>query len=340
MKFLVTGHTGFKGSWLVLLLRALGHQVDGVSLKPQSESLFVKASLERLCETSSYIDIRNKGDFQNYILHSNADVVVHLAAQSLVRESYRDPVGTFETNFNGTLNLLEMLNKNHNFRSCIIVTTDKVYLNTGKRDGYSEGDPLGGRDPYSASKAAADILTQAWRASTSSSSIPINIVRAGNVIGGGDWSDNRIIPDLVRSIQSNQPAVIRNPQSVRPWQHVLDCLTGYLALVDNPIAYSLNGEWNFGPELGQNLTVQNMADIFLGQFENTTPWKLDSEVGPKESDYLTLDSTKARTTLDWKDLLPLEKGIVWTAEWYKSYLRGENSQLISASQIERYLKLK
>ena len=197
MKFLLTGHTGFKGSWLVLLLRTLGHQVDGVSLRPQPNSLFVKANLERLCGNSSYVDIRDKRDFQNHILRSNADVVIHLAAQSLVRESYRNPVATFETNFNGTLNLLEVLNRNHNFRSCIIVTTDKVYLNTGKKEGYSERDPLGGRDPYSASKAAADILTQAWRASISSASIPINIVWAGNVIGGGDWSENRIIPDLV-----------------------------------------------------------------------------------------------------------------------------------------------
>lgn len=340
MKFLVTGHTGFKGSWLVLLLRAMGHQVEGISLAPLANSHFAQAGIEKLCNKNSFLDIRNKLEFQNQIMRSDAEIVVHLAAQSLVRESYKNPVGTFETNFNGTLNLLEVIDKNHSFQSCIIVTTDKVYLNSEKKGGYSEDDALGGADPYSASKVAADIMTQAWRKSQSLNSIPINIVRAGNVIGGGDWSENRLIPDLVRSIETGSPALIRNPYSIRPWQHVLDCLTGYLALVRQPITLEFNSEWNFGPDANNELSVELMVNMFLAHFEGSLGWQLDDQIGPKETSYLTLNSSKARSQLNWKEYLPLEKGITMTAEWYKKYLLGENVLKISSTQIDRYLELK
>ena len=246
MKYLVTGHTGFKGSWLVAKLKIEGHEVFGISLNPPKKSHFNLAQINQYMDRDIRVDIRDLEFLEKIVMELNPEVVVHLAAQSLVLESYRNPINTYETNINGTLNILKSCSNIDGLKAVAIVTSDKVYKSSPKKS-FVETDPLGGDDPYSSSKAAADLLTQAWR--TSFGKVPISIARAGNVIGGGDWSKNRIIPDLVNSLKGNKEFLLRYPHSVRPWQHVLDCLNGYQMLVQQQINSGLQGEWNFGPDV-------------------------------------------------------------------------------------------
>jgi len=246
VKYLVTGHTGFKGSWLVAKLKIEGHEVFGISLNPPKKSHFNLAQINQYMDRDIRVDIRDLEFLEKIVMELNPEVVVHLAAQSLVLESYRNPINTYETNINGTLNILKSCSNIDGLKAVAIVTSDKVYKNSPKKS-FVETDPLGGDDPYSSSKAAADLLTQAWR--TSFGKVPISIARAGNVIGGGDWSKNRIIPDLVNSLKGNKEFLLRYPHSVRPWQHVLDCLNGYQMLVQQQINSGLQGEWNFGPDV-------------------------------------------------------------------------------------------
>lgn len=338
MHYLVTGHTGFKGSWLVLFLKALGHKVSGIALTPEKESLFNQAELKGLMEHDFRIDIRDKSSLASKIRLIDPDVIIHLAAQPLVRFSYLHPIETFEVNVLGTLNLLEATQGLANLKATLIITTDKVYKNLGHKNGYRESDALGGDDPYSASKAAADIATQSWAKSFGKS--PIAVARAGNVIGGGDWAVDRLIPDLVRSYRVSKVPVIRNPNSIRPWQHVLDCLHGYLLLIEAMISKEVQGEWNFGPDHREIHVVSEVIDSFAKFYGVTgSPWVLDEGSHPKESDFLLLDSAKAKSQLGWADQLDFHKTLEWTATWYRDYSRlGANEA--TKAQINAFLGLK
>ena len=317
MHYLITGHTGFKGSWLSLMLQMQGHEVSGISLNPPQKSLFVQADLEGTFKHDFRIDIRNKEELTKAVHTINPDIIVHLAAQPLVRESYKYPVETFETNVIGTLNVLEATRELTNLQAALIITTDKVYKNHNHLRGYVETDELGGDDPYSASKAAADIAAQSWIKSFAK--VPMAIARAGNVIGGGDWATDRIIPDLVNAYSNGQLPTLRYPDAIRPWQHVLDCLNGYLKLIDHMLETKTGGEWNFGPSLDDKFNVGDLTKQVAKNFGfQNAVWNLESMQQPHESGYLLLDSSKSRTELNWTDLLDFSSGVKWTTSWYQN----------------------
>jgi CDP-glucose 4,6-dehydratase len=339
MHYLITGHTGFKGSWLSLMLQIQGHTVSGISLEPLEKSLFKQAFLSDIFEHDLRIDIRNSKELTEAVKNISPEVIVHLAAQPLVRESYKDPLGTFETNVLGTLNLLEATKELTRLKATLIITTDKVYKNHNHLRGYVETDELGGNDPYSASKAAADIATQSWIRSFGTT--PIAIARAGNVIGGGDWASDRIIPDLVNAYSSKQIPILRYPNAIRPWQHVLDCLNGYLLLIDSMIGKQTSGEWNFGPVLGEKYSVANLVDAFANAWgvsntENT--FQLEKSEQPHEADYLLLDSKKASSLLGWTNKLDFGKSIALTAEWFKQ-CQSQNPFEITTYQIKKFFSI-
>jgi CDP-glucose 4,6-dehydratase len=320
MHFLITGHTGFKGAWLSLLLQERGHKVSGVSLEPELNSLFAKANLGNIFDNDIRCDIRDYENLANRFREINPDVVIHMAAQALVRESYRDPTRTFETNVMGTINVLKSSQLLPDLKAQLIITTDKVYKNSDKRTGYVESDPLGGHDPYSASKAMADIATQSWLASFVNA--PTAIARAGNVIGGGDVCKDRLIPELIESFSSSTPPILRSPHSIRPWQFVLDCLNGYLELVNALLAGNGLGTWNFGPEATEVRTVADVAARAGVEWGASTNWESDLGDHPRETKLLLLNSKKARTELAWNDKLSFEESLGWTINWYKNVNRG------------------
>lgn len=335
LKFLLTGHTGFKGAWLTAMLQSLGHQVSGLSLDPLSNSLFLRTGLAEIVAGDLRVDIRDTVATARGVARVAPDVVIHMAAQPLVRASYLDPRTTIETNVNGTFNVLQAIAKTESVKAAVIVTTDKVYRNVGKAQGYVEDDPLGGHDPYSASKAMADILTTSWASSFDGCSI--GIARAGNVIGGGDVSEDRLFPDLVRSFASGESAGLRAPASVRPWQHVLDCLQGYLALVDHLLdTHSAGDAWNFGPDPESFKTVAQAATVAAESWGAGASWESVADNGPHEASMLTLDSTKARTQLDWSDRLSFEEAIEWTIRWSKEVEAGRDPREVTQEQISAF----
>lgn len=339
MNYLVTGHTGFKGSWLSLMLQMQGHTVSGISLDPPEKSLFNQADLSNLFQNDLRIDIRNSTELSSAVKKIDPEVIIHLAAQPLVRESYRDPVGTFEINVLGTLNLLEATKVLANLRATLVITTDKVYKNHNHLRGYVETDELGGDDPYSASKAAADIASQSWVKSFATT--PVAIARAGNVIGGGDWATDRIIPDLVKAYSSDQTPTLRYPHAIRPWQHVLDCLNGYLKLVDSMIAHGVSGEWNFGPDLTVKHEVLDLVKVFAkawGVQETESSWAIEEAEQPHEAGFLLLDSSKARRSLGWSDKLSFSDSINWTANWFKAAQTNDPLQ-VTTNQIKNFLAI-
>jgi len=317
MHYLITGHTGFKGSWLSLMLEMQGHTVSGIALDPLEKSLFNQAQLHNIFKHDLRLDIRNGDTLAVAMKEIQPEVLIHLAAQPLVRESYKTPVETFDTNVLGTLNVLEATRELHDLKATLIITTDKVYKNHNQLRGYVESDELGGDDPYSASKAAADIATQSWAKSFAKS--PIAIARAGNVIGGGDWAQDRIIPDLVNAYSSGALPILRFPDAIRPWQHVLDCLNGYLVLVEKQISEHLVGAWNFGPELSESHKVSDLVENFADAWGITgISWNLEANEQPHEAGYLLLDSSKAREMLGWADQLSFTETVKWTMSWYKA----------------------
>ena len=322
MHFLVTGHTGFKGAWLSLILQQRGHVVSGISLAPERGSLFEQASIGKYLENDIYCDIRDLTKLTTSFKKINPDVVIHLAAQALVRESYRNPIVTFETNALGTLNVLQASQQIGQLKAQLIVTTDKVYKNVSKSSGYVETEALGGQDPYSASKAMADLATQSWLSSFENA--PTAIARAGNVLGGGDVCADRLMPDLVHSYSSGATPKLRAPNSVRPWQHVLDCLNGYLTLVDAVIENKADGAWNFGPDENQSKTVADVANIAAEVWGVKKSWENDSGNHPHEASMLILNSNKARTNLGWSDKLSFEETVEWTTNWYINVNSGKN----------------
>lgn len=322
MHYLITGHTGFKGTWLTLLLKQRGHEVSGIALDPPPNSLFESAGVANQLKFDFRGDIRNYDSLEKKFSQANPDVIIHLAAQALVSESYKNPLYTFSTNVTGTINVLRASQVLNNLRAQLIITTDKVYRNTNKTSGYVESDALGGQDPYSASKAMADIATQSWLASFKNS--PTAIARAGNVIGGGDVCVDRLVPDLVKSYSQGETPRLRSPNSIRPWQHVLDCLNGYLMLVNSLLEGNATGPWNFGPEIKQIRSVADLSEIASEAWGVNHIWELDSTEQFFESSVLLLNSNKARASLGWHDKLNFEESVRLTINWYKNVNMGES----------------
>lgn len=341
-RVLLTGHTGFKGGWMALWLRRLGAQVVGVSLPPESERGFFNATrLEQLID-HRIADIRQSAAFADAVRDVDADLVVHMAAQALVRKSYEDPLDTYLTNVIGTAAVLEAARRMNSLKGALVVTSDKCYENREWVWGYRENDRMGGADPYSSSKGCAELLVSAYRRSffSASDGPQLASARAGNVFGGGDWSKDRLIPDIVKSAIAGTPVVIRNPGSIRPWQHVLEPVHGYLLLC----ARLLNGDrgfadgWNFGPDAESVADVETVADCFRRAWG---PETLKFEFGrskdaPHEAGVLRLDSTKARTQLGWKPRLSLEEAVKLTADWHKAAIGGAEMRQASESQIAAY----
>lgn len=336
MRYLITGHTGFKGAWLAAMLKAQGHEVVGISLPALEKSIYKEAKLSDIFSSEYFLDIRDREDFGKAIRSTKADIAFHLAAQPLVRESYKTPIETYETNVIGTLNFLKGI-KDSDVSAAVVITTDKVYKNRNLLRGYTESDEIGGHDPYSSSKAAADIATQSWVASYECKNVAI--ARAGNVIGGGDWAQDRLIPDLVQAFTLGKHARIRYPNSIRPWQHVADCLSGYLALSDVILKKGVVGEWNFGPQIDSNNKVSRVADLASSAWGGNATWELDQNTQLHEAGYLLLDSTKARKQLNWEDKLDFQSTINWTFNFYKEVVEGSNPRDLLEKQVTKFLSL-
>ncbi len=320
------------------MLNELGHEIHGYALDPIQGSLFARAHLSSLCSSDIRADIRDSEKLSKELSRVCPDVIIHLAAQPLVRYGYEHPEETFTTNIDGTLNVLAASAKLNGLLSLLIVTTDKVYNNTSKTEGYVESDPLGGLDPYSASKAAADILTQSW--AYTRQDLPIAIARAGNVIGGGDVSSDRLLPDVIKAFSESRTAEIRNPKAVRPWQHVLDCLNGYLCLSDSVVQGGSRGAWNFGPDEESCKSVGEVADIAKELWGGSVDWNHTPEDNaPHEDSYLFLDSTKSKKGLDWKNQLSLRHAISKTIDWEKRANEATNIMALSRESVQSFLRL-
>lgn len=337
-RVLLTGHTGFKGSWLLMLLESLGARVTGISLEPEAGGLFRQIGGAARC-IHIVNDIRDHAALRAIIAAAKPEIIFHLAAQPLVRQSYRDPLETIETNVIGTANVLEAARSVDSLRAIVSVTTDKCYANDGRTAAYLETDRLGGHDPYSNSKACAELVTQCFRDSFFvDRSVGVATARAGNVIGGGDYSADRLIPDVVRALSANLRPELRNPTAVRPWQHVLEPLSGYCLLAQNMAAdpKRFAKGWNFGP------SSEDMADVatIVGQFARHWGQKGDfgSQDGehPHEAQVLTLDSGMARRELGWAPRLSLGAAVEWTSDWYRAQLSGEYAADLCLAQIRRY----
>jgi CDP-glucose 4,6-dehydratase len=336
-RVLITGHTGFKGSWLALWLQEMGADVAGIALSPEYQ--LNHWDLLRLRIDDFRIDICNPIELQKIVNKVKPEIVFHLAAQPLVRRSYLDPLETWSVNVMGTANLLEACRKQTSVRAIVSITTDKCYENQEWTWGYREIDKLGGHDPYSASKAAAELVADSYRKSffNTENSPLLATGRAGNVVGGGDWSEDRLIPDLIRAIEKRQSLEIRSPQASRPWQHVLESLSGYLLLGQK----LLNGEkdfaaaWNFGPKLDSNKTVKEVLDK-LKAYSSNVRWHVSEHKHPHEANLLFLDSTKAIYKLGWQPIWSIDTTLEKTMEWYVSWL--DDAEIISRQQLSAYLE--
>lgn len=335
-KVLITGHTGFKGTWLSFLLRHLGAELTGVSLPDVDNYIFYKESNAKAnFKSEKFIDISDQKSIEFFINHTEFDYVFHLAAQSLVGESILNPLETFTTNISGTANVLLSSLNSKKIQGIIVVTSDKVYENTETEKPFLESDRLGGDDPYSASKAAVEILTRALSLSNNPNHIPIATVRAGNVIGGGDWARERIIPDVVRSIVEKRTLTIRFPGATRPWQHVLDCLSGYLLVAENHIKkISTPNTLNFGPHT--SLSVSELVEKFVQSFE-FKPRIVLEKFNKHEKKYLKVNSDLARLNLGWNPKLNTDQAIYMTAKWYLDYLEGIPTNQLVVDDIIQYL---
>ena len=342
-RILITGHTGFKGSWLSLWFKNLGADVMGVSIDiPTKPSHFQLINLEKKVK-SKFLDITDLKELKKIFISFKPDYVFHLAAQSLVKKSYKNPLLTYYTNAIGTLNVMESLKSLKNNCIAVIITSDKSYKNLEIKRGYKEEDELGGADPYSSSKASAELIIQSYFKSylVDKKNIRLAVARAGNVIGGGDWSENRLIPDCVRSWSKNKKVIIRNPDATRPWQHVLDALYGYIILSLNLRKNrKLNGQaFNFGPGLNNNYKVIDVLTLVKKLWQNIF-WKtLKLKKKEFESSLLKLNSSKANSVLKWKCNLSFRESIYFTTEWYKYfYTKKKNMYDFSIKQINLYIK--
>ncbi|BDA82946.1 CDP-glucose 4,6-dehydratase [Aureimonas sp. SA4125] len=342
-RVLVTGHTGFKGGWLALWLRRLGADVTGVSLAPETRSFCNAVRLEELVDGRRG-DIRSAESFEAAIDGRNFDLVFHMAAQAIVRDCYRDPVGTYMTNVLGTAVVLQTARRMSGLKAVVVVTSDKCYENLEWTWGYREGDALGGHDPYSSSKACAELVAAAYRASffNDPQGPQLATVRAGNVIGGGDWSTDRLLPDLIRAMEEGRPARLRNPRSVRPWQHVLEPLRGYLMLAAGLVEEGprFTGAWNFGCDRDAAVDVVTLARLAAREMKGKGPgFVIENDGGPPESTLLRLDSTKAYVELGWKSVLSVKEAVTDTVAWHRTFAREPASIAeFSLRQIAAYVQ--
>ena len=345
-RVLITGHTGFKGGWLWLWLRAMGAAVTGYALAPPSRpnfwELIEAGGASGRGGTSIIGDVRDADRLREAVVRADPQVVFHLAAQALVRESYRDPLGTFATNVLGTGSLLQACRGRSAIECIVVVTSDKVYQNDGAGQPFHEQDRLGGHDPYSNSKACAELLTGSFRDSFFREGPPLATARAGNVIGGGDWSADRLIPDCVRAQAEGRPVRLRHPSAVRPWQHVLEPLGGYLALAQALIQAPASAPRavNFGPDASSFCTVREVVDAFSARFGGKPGWERDSSEHPDEAQALTLSSALAGRALGWRPRLEIGDALAWTADWYRAFAAKENMVSVSDAQIARYESLR
>ena len=335
----LTGHTGFKGSWLSLWLVSLGANVKGYALNPPtSPSLFNEARVD-LIISSQIGDIRDQDALHESMTEFNPDILIHMAAQPLVRYSYDAPIETYEVNVIGTVKVLEVARSCPNLKAIVNITTDKCYENDERSQGYKEDDPMGGYDPYSSSKGCAELVTSAYRRSFFQDlGIGLASVRAGNVIGGGDWADDRLIPDILKSFERNKTVMIRNPKAVRPWQHVLEPLSGYLILAQNLYINPGNFSegWNFGPNEKDVKSVDWILDKISAKWPYSS-WKSDQSFSPHEAGFLKLDISKAKSRLSWKPVWGLSYTLEKIIDWHQSWLSEEDMQMVCLKEIKEYM---
>jgi CDP-glucose 4,6-dehydratase len=336
-RVLVTGHTGFKGSWLTLLLKRLGAEVVGISLQPDgSQSLYIDGFIGEEVALEFFLDIRDRDALENAIKIARIDYVFHLAAQAFVRRSIKYPLESITTNVLGTTNVLMASLASESLLGATIVTTDKVYENLGFKLPFKESDKLGGNDPYSASKAASELIVSSIRASNNPNCLPITTVRAGNVIGGGDWGEERLVPDIIKTLNSNGTLLIRNPNATRPWQYVLDCLFGYLLVAQSHLEKSkdIPLSFNFGPTT--SLSVVELVSLFEDVFQRKLH-KSIVESAIVESVWLSLDSSLAKKYLQWQPCYSPKEAVLQTANWYLKYHSGADAKELMQAEISNYL---
>jgi CDP-glucose 4,6-dehydratase len=335
----LTGHTGFKGCWLLSWLKMLGSDVFGYSLPPLEPSFY-----ESVCEDKEtrgvFADIRDGKRLKEELGSFNPEIVFHLAAQPLVRESYREPVLTYETNVMGTVNLLEAVRSAGSVKCVVVITTDKCYKDMNWEWGYRETDTLGGADPYSSSKACVELLCEAWRSSfLAKTGAPLATARTGNVIGGGDWAADRIVPDAMRAFQKKVPLVIRSPRAIRPWQHVLEPLYGYMTLAERLYEgdVSCANAWNFGSSADDSRDVESVASLLAELWGDGARYEVSENSTLHESRLLRLDSSKAAQKLEWRPVFDFEEAVSLTVEWYRRVFDGDLPAAVSGEHIRKYM---
>lgn len=340
-RVLLTGHTGFKGTWLSLWLERLGATTFGLALDPVTNPSIFNLAAPHPGLVSRIGDIRDCSAVSEAVSKARPTIVIHMAAQALVRLGYRTPAQTFETNVMGTVNLLESLRSQNRLRAALVVTTDKVYQNLNDRRPLLEHDPLGAHDPYSASKAATEIAVTSWSQSFFAElSIPVVTARAGNVIGGGDWSEDRLVPDILRAVHKNEQVMLRYPGATRPWQHVLDPLAGYLRYIEAVAAdISAPKALNFGPRPDDVLTVAELAEAMLAAAGAPGGWRQNPGPFPSEKQNLALDSRLAGEAIGWRPRVSSRDAVRWTAEWHSRLAGGETARSLCLEQISRYESL-
>lgn len=347
----MTGHTGFKGSWLTLWLHSVGARVSGLALASQAPSMFLDAGIADLCDHAEG-DVRDAATVERAVSRAEPEVIFHLAAQSLVREGHSRPVETFATNVLGTVHLLDAVRRRGRACAVVVVTSDKCYVPTADGRPHVEDDPLGGEDPYSASKAACEIAVAAYRASyfpperLADHRVAVATARAGNVMGGGDWAPDRIVPDTIRALSSGRPVLVRNPDHVRPWQHVLDPLAGYLLLASRLVGADPSGDatsacaaWNLAPRPGADRSVRDLVAALIGEWGAGT-WEHHADGGPPERAVLRLDPSKAERALGWRTRWGFDEAVRRTGRWYREHhdgARGDALRRLSLAQIADHL---
>ena len=344
-KVLITGHTGFKGSWLSLWLQRLGGEVIGYALAPPTQpNLYSLAGIENGM-VSITGDVRNLDYLTEVIREHKPEIVIHMAAQSLVRHSYENPVETFSTNMMGTVNVLEAIRQVKTVRAAVIVTSDKCYENRERTQGYQEYEPMGGHDPYSSSKGCAELATSAYRraffSAAGTTAVSVATARAGNVIGGGDWAKDRLVPDAIKAFLAGASVEVRNPNAIRPWQHVLDPLHGYLLLAEHlwEKGREYADPWNFGPDEQDAKPVSWVVERLHDLWGTKNKWVNDQKNHPHEAGVLKLDSSKAKARLGWVPRLNVETSLQWTVEWYKGYEKKNDLRQLTENQIESFQNL-
>ena len=339
-RVLLTGHTGFKGSWTSIMLHKLGAKLHGISLEPiTNPNLFEIANIQDLFQISLTGDVNCKRDIDHLISEVNPDIVLHMAAQPLVKYSYENPIETFATNIMGTVNLLESCKRNESVKSIVIITSDKCYENLETGQKYNENDKLGGLDPYSSSKACAEIVTNSYAKSYFTDlNVGIGSARAGNVIGGGDWSKDRLVPDIFKSIEKDEAVILRNPNSTRPWQHVIEPIYGYLLLAERlyfePKKYT--GAWNFGPYKESSLKVIDIVSKIQENWDSEIELIIENSQTLHEANNLDLDVTKSVNKLEWLPRWNIHETISNITSWYKSYKKNKDPFEICSLQIDKY----